>query len=247
MATTNLTTKKRQELEALIYSVYDKIDPSHTNSDYYREILSKLSNEQFVEFMKRRLPFRFHTEVFKIEPKMDQIVDAFKLLKKPLNEVVNLPYEYQDENGNPAQTPGECMVIYIHIKRMKQMLSKKTNAAMKTEKRDMRTGLLLQEDKGGKGTDREFESLASYGLEYTMEEFRTIKADAMKASAEAASVIADKGSLSINDITITKQDSLARNMLNAYLIGANIHSNLVDVDYMTPYTVNARKKKVERE
>ena len=245
MANHNITPKKRKEIEELIYKVFDTVDPSHTNSDYYRQLLAGMSNDQFYEFMERRLPFRFHTEAFKIEPKMDAIVDAFKILDKPLFERLNLPYVYEDENGVPVQSQ-ECMVIYIHIKRMKQMLSKKTNSSMNTSKRDMRTGLLLQEDKGGKETDREFEALASYGLDYTTEEFRSVKADAMKASAEMATVIRNKGTVSEEDYVVTKQDSLARNMLSVYLLGANIHSNLVDDNYMTPHTLENRRRKIER-
>lgn len=137
----------REEIEKLIYSVFDKVDKSHMNSDYYRELFSKMSDDQFYKFFQRRLPLRFHQDAFKIEPKMYDVVDAFKILKKPLLEKVNLPHVYIRPDGKAVQSK-ECLVIYIHIKRMKQMLSKKNNASMDVGKRDMKTGLLLQEDKG---------------------------------------------------------------------------------------------------
>lgn len=240
-----MTDKKRKEIETLIYKIYDTVDKTKTNSNYYKDFFSKMSNEEFYHFFERRLPLRFHVEAFKIEPKMQDIVAAFKILKKPLLEKVNLPYVYTDDDGNPVQSK-ECMVIYIHIKRMKQMLSKKTNASMRIEKRDMRTGLLQQADKAAKETDREFEGLAAYGLDYTMDEFRTVKADAMEASTEALAAISSKGSLSEKDYNVTRQDGLARNMLNVYLLGANIHSNLVDEQYMTPYTMKKHKQRLNR-
>ena len=235
----------RREIEELIYKVYDTIDKTHTNSDYYKEFFSKMTDEQFFEFFKRRLPLRFHEDAFKIQPKMYDIVDAFKILKKPLLEKVNFPHIYEDSNGRPIQSK-ECMVFYIHIKRMKQMLSKKNNASMRTMKRDMRTGLLSQKDKAAQETDREFESLASYGLDYTMDEFRTVKADAMEASAEMAAVIADKGFVSQKDYVVRKTDGLARNMLNVYLLGAGVYSNLIDQEYMTPLTAKNKRKRIER-
>ena len=240
-----INNKTRGTIESLVYSVFDTIDPSKTNSDYYRQMFAKMDNKQFAKFLERRLPFRFHEQVFKIEPKMYQITDAFKLLNKPLFEKVNLPHVYKNKDGSPVQSK-ECMVIYLHIKRMKQMLSKKNNASMRTEKRDVRTGLLTNEDKAAKETDREFEALASYGLQYTMDEFRTVKADAMEATTEMTSAILDKGSVSEQDYEVKKNDSLGRNMLNVYLLGAHIKSNLVGIDYMTPYTVENRKKKIER-
>lgn len=240
-----MDNKKRLEAEELIYKVFDTIDKTHSNSDYYRKIFSSMTDDQFYKFFKRRLPLRFHMDEFKISPKMYEVVDAFKILKKPLFEKVNLPYIYTDSNGNPIQSK-EALVLILHIKRMKQMLSKKNNASMHTAKRDMRTGLLSQEDKAAKETDREFESMASYGLDYTIEEFRSVKADALQASNEMIATIVDKGSVSQKDYVLTRQDGVARNLLNTYLIGAGIHSSLVDTNYMTPYTARKRMKKVER-
>jgi hypothetical protein len=119
---------------------------------------------------------------------------------------------------------------------MKQMLTKKNHTSINNTKRDI-TGLLVGEDKGGKETDREFESLATMGLDYTMDEFARPKADAMAAKSYMTSAILAKGFVTDEDIKVDKTDSLAKNLLNAYLIGSHIYSNLVDVDYMTPRTI----------
>ena len=240
-----ITPKQRDEAELLIYKVLDAVDPSHTNSDYYREIFSKMSDDQFYHFFQRRLPIRFHYEVFKIEPKMEEIIQGFKILKKPLIERVNLPYVYRRTDGTPVKSQ-ECMVMYLHIKRMQQIVAKKSHVALNVEKRDMKTGLLVSEDKGSKETDREFESLASYGLDFTIDEFSRVRGDAMDASTEMNSIIAAKGSVSQNDFTVSKYDSLAKNTLNVYLIGSHIYTNLVDINYMTPHTAQNRERKVER-
>ena len=238
--------KQREEAEALIYQVLDAADVTKTNSDYYRKIFANMSDDDFINFCKRRLPFRFHQEVFKIEPKMYEIIEAFKILNKPLFEKVKLPYIYTNRDGIPVESQ-ECLVIYIHLKRMKQMLTKKNNTAMNIEKRDMKTGLLLGEDKGGKETDREFESLATMGLEYTMDEFSRPKADAMAAITQMSNTIMAKGFVSDSDIQVAKDDSIGKNLLNVYLIGAHIHSNLVDIDYMTPFTAKDKHRVIERQ
>lgn len=232
--------KQREKAEKLIYDVLDTADKTHTNSDYYKKIFATMSDNDFMEFCKRRLPFRFHTQVFKVEPKMYDIIDAFKVLGKPLLERVKLPYVYINDKGEPIESE-ECMVIYIHLKRMKQMLTKKNHTSINIEKRDMKTGLLTSEDKGGKETDREFESLATMGLEYTMDEFARPKADAMDAMAQMSNEILAKGYVSQEDLNVTKTDSLGKNLLNVYLIGAHLHSNLVDTDYVTPLTAKRYK------
>lgn len=233
---------KRQKAEELIYKVFDTVDKSGTNSDYYKKIFSNMSDKDFEEFCRRRLPFRFHTKVFDVEPKMHEIMDAFKVLDKPLLEKVKLPYVYINENGEPIETE-ECVVVYIHLKRMKQMLTKKNHTSINTDKRDMKTGLLTSDDKGGKETDREFESLATMGLNYTMDEFARPKADAMEAMAQMSQSILSKGYVEDADITVTNADSIGKNLMNVYLIGAHIHSNLIDVDYMTPLTAENKNPK----
>ena len=235
--------KQRQQAEELIYKIYDTVDPSKTNSDYYRKIFATMSDDDFTKFCKRRLPFRFHNSVFKVEPKMYEIIDAFKALDKPLLEKVKLPYVYKNDKGEPVETQ-ECMVIYIHLKRMKQMLTKKNNNAMNIENRDMKSGRLIGEDKGGQETDREFESLATMGLDWTMDEFARAKADALGAATQMSNTILTNGFVSDKDIQVTSDDSLGKNMLNAYLLGAHITSNLVDIDYMTPYTAKNRAPRV---
>ena len=241
-----VTSKKREEVENLIYKVLDTIDPTHTNSDYYRGIFGKMSNNDFYHFFERRLPLRFHYEIFKIEPRMDQCVDAFKILGKPLIEKVNMPHIYRNKDGVPVQSK-DCLVVYIHLKRLKQIVADKSHNVLNIEKRDMKTGLLTGDDKGARESDKEFESLASFGLEYTMDEFARSRADSLKAAAQMNAVIATKGSVSEKDIEVAKDDSLGKNMLNTYLLGANIYSNLIDIDYMTPLTAKNKMRKVERE
>jgi hypothetical protein len=123
------------------------------------------------------------------------------------------------------------------------MITKKNHVSINTEKRDMKTGLLTGEDKGGKETDREFESLGTMELNYTMDEFARAKADAMDASVEMSAAILDKGYVTDEDITVKNNDSIGKNLFNAYLIGAHIHSNLIDVNYMTPLTAERRREK----
>lgn len=234
---------KRQQAEELIYKIYDTVDPSKTNSDYYRKLFATMTDKDFEKFCKRRLPFRFHNSVFKVEPKMYDIIDAFKVLNKPLLEKVKLPYVYKNANGEPVETQ-ECMVIYIHLKRMKQMVTKKNNTAMNIEKRDMKTGRLIGEDKGGQETDKEFESLATMGLDWTMDEFARPKADAISATTQMSNTILANGFVSDKDLQIPSDDSLGKNMLNNYLLGAHIASNLIDIDYMTPYTAKNKTPRV---
>ena len=209
----------------LVYKTFDAADKTGANTQYYKELFAGMTDRQFDTFIHRRLPFRFHTQLFKVEPSMSDVFEGFRVLRKPLMEKVK-----------------ECLVVYCNIKRMKQMRAKKTNTAVEISKRDMKTGRLDGEDKGGLESNKEFEGVAALGLEGTIIENARIKADAMRAKSEAYNTINTKGEVSLADIDADKTDSIAKNTFNVYLIGANLHSNLVDEDYYTPHTLNRRKK-----
>ena len=234
-----ITPNKRKQAEKLIYDVFDAVDKTGTNTEHYKQLFAEMSDEQFYKFAQRRLPYRMTQELFKIEPTMSDIFEAFKVLDKTLIEKLKLPYLYKNTDGVPIESK-ECLVLYIHLKRMKQMLSKKTNTAMEIANRDMKTGLLVSDDKGGKESDREFETLAIMNLDYTMDEFARAKADSMEAMDQMSAAILAKGYVEDADITVASDDSLGKNLMNVYLMGAHIHSNLVDIDYMNPLTAKNR-------
>lgn len=244
-----ITKKQREEAEIFIYTVLDKAEASdgtHLNSDYYRQLFSTMTDEDFYNFFaKRRLPLRFHMEAFKHEPKFYDIVNALNFMKVPLFQRVNLPYVYRNKDGKPVQSQ-IAMICHDHLKRMKQMGALKSHTAPSIAKRDMKTGLLVGEDKGGKETDREFESLATMGLEYTSDEFARPKADAMEAKAQMRAAILANGYVSDKDIDVANYDSIGKNIFNVYLLGSHIYSNLVDIDYTTPLTAKNKQRRIER-
>lgn len=237
---------KRQEAEELIYKVLDTLDPQEYNSSYYKALFAEMTDSEFLQFCKRNLPIRFHTKPFVVEPKMYDIEAALKILNVPLLEKVALPYLYIDKDGNPVWSK-EALVIYIHLKKMKQFITKKNSTPTGIDNRDMKTGLLVSFDKGGKTSDREMEALAVMGLDETMKELSTWRADYMDAKSTAYQVISTLGRISEEDVSLEETDSIAKNTLNAYLTSALINTNILNEDYLLPKTLADRHRKIVRE
>ena len=239
----------RLKAERLIYEVMDCLDPSGDNSTFWKEEFSKMSDTQFKNYISNDFPFYFQTKAFN-EPSMDQIVKALDIVNTPLVEEIYMPYKYKkiDENGNVQSVKSkECLVVYLPIKRMKQLLSKKNGMSINTKSRDMKTGLLTGVDKNGKESDREFESLAIMGLENTMKEFSRPRADSMETKSVMNNTINNLGQVYLKDLPDDPADSLSKNLLSAYFLGAQLYTNLVNEDYMLPYTMKTKSKKIERE
>lgn len=237
---------KRKKAEELIYSIMDTMDKTGMNTAYYKEKFNKMTDEQFQKWAAKPLPIRFHTKPFEVEPSMSDIEDSLNKLNTPLLEKVALPYLYVNKEGEPVWSK-EAMVVYIHIKKMKQFITKKNSTPLSIENRDMKSGLLVSHDKGGKTSDREMEALTVMGMNETMKEMSTYRADFMNAKSIAYQTISTTGKLSQRELDIENKDSLSKNMLNSFLIGSLLNSNILNVDYILPITLENRQRKTVRE
>lgn len=229
----------RKRCEERIYKAMKIVDPTGQNGEYYKRKFASMSDKEFYDFFNQDFPLKFQTKVFEIDPKVTQIMDMLKFLNVPVLEKVSMPFLYTNKNGEPVSTQ-PVLVVYLPIKRLKQMVQKKTGYSVNISKRDYRTGLLIDTDKNGNSTDREFESLVVMGFDQTLKELATVRADAMGAKSEAYSAINNVGMLKLGDLNIENEDSISRNLISAYLLGAHLKSNLVMTN---DYLARTLKKK----
>ena len=232
MATKTITKKQREEVEALIIKFFDTLDKSHTNSEYYKSLFADMTDDQFLKMMKSKFPFRLHYRPSVVEPTMKDIEEALNVIGVPMLEKVNLGFLYQNKDGKPVQSK-KCLVGYTHHKKEQQMITKKNKWASEIENRDMKSGRLIGVDKGSGTSEREFESLTTFGLDKTMEEFTKPKADAMLAKNVMYGTIASTGMVKLEDLPDEIDDSLSKNLMNAFLIGCHISTNLMNRDNYT--------------
>lgn len=241
-----ISKKQRKEAEMAIYKVMDTLDPTEQNSNWYKQKFANMSDKEFEEYFKQEAPIKFQMRLFEIEPTMDKIIKALRFLNVPLMEDIYMPFIYRDKNGTPVKTNYPALVIYCPIKKMKQFISKKNSMSVDIDDRNPKTGRLISRDKNGNTSDREMECLAVMSMDNTIRELATFRADSMNAKDRFYSLINDKGMVSLKDVDVAKQDSLARNTLNAYLIGAHINTNLLNVGDELTYTLR-NKKRIKRE
>lgn len=244
--------KQRLECERWIFKIMEILDnPKQNNGetpnlDFWTREFAKMDDKKFEEFVLRPLSIFYQTSGLKREPKIQEITKALDELNVPLMEEIYMPHKYRDNQGNPVKSK-KCLVLYLHMKRMKQLLTKKNGMSIESKTRDARTGLLTGYDKNGRESDREFESLAISGLTETMKELSRSRADSMNDKSLMNSTIKSMGRVRLDELVNDPTDSLSRNLLNVYFIGAGLMSNLVVKDYMTPYTLAQKNMRVSRD
>lgn len=241
-----ITTKLRDECEFFLISFMDKLDKTGTNSEYLKQKFASMSDAQFEKWMKKKYPLQLQVRAFEIEPTFSDYRKAANVIGINLMEPVALPYLYQNADGEPIISK-PALIMYLHLKKMQQMITKKNKISTDIDDRDMKNGRLNTDDKGAQTGDKEMECLAIAGLYHTMDEFSTIKADAMDAKSIAYATIAATGTLSMDDFEVAKQDSLAKNLISTYLLSAHIESNLVNEEGYTPYTLKEKSMRSNRE
>lgn len=229
----------RKKAETMLYKVFDKFDKTGQNSAYWKKKFAKMSDKEFKRFLMKPFPIVFQQKLFEIEPTATDIIQGLKELGVPLTEKVKLPYMYKNNKGEPVETQ-ECIVGPMPIKKMKQFLTKKTGWSTNITSRDMRTGLLINHDKNGNTSDREFEALQVVSLDVTTMELLGPRADEMNAKNTMYQTISTLGKVSLKDIPKEPSDALSRNMLDAYLIGSYFKSNLITPDYYLHKTLSDR-------
>ena len=237
-----ISKKQRKDAEELVYEVMGKLDKSGENEKYYRELLSGMSDAQFLAFMKKELPFRFQHKPSVTEPTQADVISALKVMGVPLIEKIYEPFLYRNKDGKPVATK-ECLVGYIPLEKVQQFVTKKNKYSSEIGNRDMKSGRLVGGDKGATMSDREFETLATAGLTATMKEFAGPRADAMESKNIMYNIIGTTGTVKLSDLPSDPNDSLSRNMLNAYLTAACIDTDLLDVGDYTRHTLKDKRSK----
>jgi hypothetical protein len=222
----------RKRCEEKIYKAFKILDKTGQNTEYYKKKFASMTDKQFLEFFKQDFPLKFQTKVFEVDPTMEEIADFLTYIKVPILERVKMPFLYTNKNGEAVSTQ-EILVVYIPIKRLKQFAQKKSGYSVDIAKRDYRTGLLVDTDSNGGLSDREIESMVVFGLDKSLREMVNVRAENMHSKMAFYSQLNTTGMAALKDVDIDSRESIARNLISAYLLGAHLKSNLVmEGDYL---------------
>lgn len=236
---------KRKKVEELACKTFDILDPTGSNTEYWKKHFAKMSDAQFEKWLKTKFPYKFQTRPFEIEPNMSTIKKALDFLGVPLTESIAEPFLYTNSKGEPVWTQ-PTFVGYIHLKKLKQFITKKNHIPVDIDQRDMKSGQLVGADKGARQSDRENEALQVMGLDYTTIEFSKIKGDAMELKNQTYNQINLTGEVRFEDLNIDPKDSLSKNMISAYMIASHLQTNIVNSEYMLPSTLKNKKTRLDR-
>jgi hypothetical protein len=236
-----LTTEKRKRIEALILSIFTKLDHTGENTKKYQKFMSSLDLKKFEVWLKefeRNPDAHFYLEVqpFLNEPSLEQIESAAKITKTPLHQYIYFKHDGAQEN--PIRSAYKVPVGYIHIRRLQQILSKKTTYSTDASKRNQLTGQLSGDDAIGRLADEEAYSLKTIGAEATLNELLGPRADNRDKRLEMYQAIEKQGFVQYEQLIGDLKNQSTINYLDALLLAAGLRSDLINETELLRFSVD---------
>lgn len=242
-------TEKRRRVEKEIVAAMLALDPTGSNASIWKKRFSSMSDAQFASFMKslhsdsENIRYEYH-EFGEDAPTLDNAIKASKVIGFDLFQYCYFPHITEDDDVI-MRTPTKCLVGWLNLKPVQQMVEKKNGSSTSINIRDPKTGQVTSSDKNAGDSDAEANMLLSFmdtdEESAIIKELHGFRSDDFIAKSEAYKSIQDKGYVSLDEITTDDNTGkMTLNLVNAYLIGAQIKSDLVSESYLLPSTIGKK-------
>ena len=224
---TNLQ-EKRKAIEILVYNVFNTLDTTNENTNFYKKLFKSMSDVEFFKFMKkianRDKYFYLDIETFNREPTIQNIEDAAGILNIPLFEHVVF---FDKETNQYITTTTEVPVGYIHTRRVQQLVVKKNNTTTNINVRNPKNGQVTAHSKTVRDSDMENYVMTILEADNIMKEFLGPRADDMVMKQEMYRNIIRDGYCSLDDLSSDVSNKTSLNTLDSYFLSAGIKTDLV--------------------
>lgn len=237
---------KRQKIQDMVINTMKLLDPSGTNANKYQTMFQSMSDEAFTKWVQDFLQdeksnFRLDIEEFgngTRSLKFENVEKAAKFLNVPLFEYVYIPHLSTNPN-RPVRTKQPVLVGYLNIKRVQQMVTKKTGLSLDDTNRDENTGRMKGDSKGGTTTGIENELLAGMGADKILSEISGARADNVTEYNNMISEIAERGSVKLENIKTNTYDKPTLLKADLYFMAMGLKTDLVSESYYSIDKVRA--------
>lgn len=236
MATIDIS--KRKDAEAILYKVMDALDPTGTNTAWYRELFSTMSDKKFKDLMMDmfndfNLNFILQIKDFERELTLEHCESAAKVLNIPLEEHLIIPFANMDKE-HPVVTKYPVIVGYHNEGRTQQTNAKKNSTSIHNTQRSAITGQVVGDDKNGRSSDQENVALSLLGATNILKELNGFRADGIKRNNFAVAQIATTGQCDLDEIEEHGgiEDRTTLNAVDMMFLAMHIKTDLVTPNYI---------------
>ncbi len=223
---------KRRRFQDRTIMLMNQLDKSGKNSTVWKNIFSMMDDKAFLIFMNslkndknRTLFFELNNDTINdksANPDMERIVEVAKKNNIKLNKHVVFPHRSEDPS-KPQITAYPVPVLYITVRRLQQILSKKNSITSDNDVRNLITGTATGASKSSSVGDVQIASLATKNMYDAITEFQGPRADDEISKAEMLHLISSTGGCSLKDLNIKTSNKQSISTAEIYLKAAGIN------------------------
>ena len=241
-----ISKDKRKKVQDLVLTFMGAIDRTGANADRYRELFAGMSDAQFEQWAKQLMSdeeANFYLEVvpYKNEPKLEDIEHAARLVDVQLHQYVY--FRHDGAKGEPVRSRVKVPVGYLHVRRLQQILSKKTGYSTDTSKRNQVTGQLSGDSAVGRLADEEVYALKTVGADATLRELLGPRADNRDKRLGMYQAIERDGYVQYGNLRGDSRNQPGIGYMDTLLLAAGLKSDLVDSTELLRVTVDRPQEK----
>lgn len=193
--------------------------------------LSKMPLDKFDAFCKKFLydeeaNFNLSVQHYENDLTLANIRKTAEFMGIPLFERIALPFT-SIGSDEVYWTYEKVPVLYVHVKRVEQLVTKKNSMSIGISQRNTKTGQVSGDDKNGRMSDMENIAITTLGSDELLKEMLGARSDDMVMKREMLKQIQNDGYVDMDKIPSLPQNKVALNTLDVYFTAVGIKTDIV--------------------
>ena len=230
---------KHKPILDYMYAVFDALDKTGANTDKYKSQLDHLTEAEFQVMMRDYIKnpkdhLTMEMDSFENNITLEDIGIAAGIAEVLVEDYLVLPHISGDNPDDPYVTNEKCMIGYANERRVQQTLSVKNHMSISIDKRNPKTGQVMDEDKNARISDMELYQLVFQNAHNTLAEFYGPRSDDLEMQNEMLYQIQRKGSVSLDELPNKVGNKTSLNYLNFLMLAAGYETDLISEDGLLP-------------
>lgn len=173
-----MTPAQRKEIEGIILTYVDKIDPSGLNTNMYKEIFKTLDDQGLKKLIEKRIMiYAPNNSPVQIDSNRN-----IKIAKELGHDFYQQLWLTDPKTGACSLTQYEHMVIELPVRRQSQMIDKKISIAEHNRTIDKLTGQPTGDSKGSSFSFPQTYVMFAKGYDATLKELMRVRGGDSKAA-----------------------------------------------------------------
>lgn len=221
---------KRARIVALVLEFMNIMDKTGKNAAHWKSKLDDMSDAALKEWLEKLESSKDHHFYLQVtpwdnEPSLNDIEKAAKLVGTKLEQYVY--FRHDGSANDPDRSATRCPCGYLHIRRLQQLLMKKTTHSTSTNSRNQLTGQLAGDSANGRIADEEAYALMTVGANAVVDEMFGPRADNRQKRLQMYRDIQRDGFVQYQNLTGDSKDQPTLGLFDVHMLAAGIKTDVI--------------------